>query len=166
MTLNAVKRLAPVLILASFGLDQLSKSWAHAFVGSGNVIAIFPGFNLVVVTNSGVAFGLAGEAAPAILIAIGLLLSGLLGIWLMRTRSSMHALGLSLAIGGALGNVADRLIFGAVRDFIDLYWGNLHWPSFNLADVAIVAGLALLLLVGEEQAKTRANTGQLRRGAM
>ena len=54
MTLSAAKRLAPVLILASFGLDQLSKTWAHSFVGSGNVIAVFPGFNLVAITNSGV----------------------------------------------------------------------------------------------------------------
>ena len=159
MTLSAAKRLAPLLILASFGLDQLSKSWAHAFVGPGNVIAVFPGFNLVAITNSGVAFGLAGEAAPAILIAIGVLLSSLLGIWLMRTRSLIHALGLSLAIGGALGNVADRLMFGAVRDFIDLYWGTFHWPSFNLADVAIVVGLALLVLVGEDQPETRPDTG-------
>jgi signal peptidase II len=155
MTLSAAKRLAPVMILASFGLDQLSKTWAHSFVGSGNVIAVFPGFNLVAITNSGVAFGLAGEAAPVILIAIGVLLSGLLGIWLMRTRSPIHALGLSLAIGGALGNDADRLMFGAVRDFIDLYWDTLHWPSFNLADVAIVVGLGLLVLVGEEQPENR-----------
>ena len=155
MTLSAAKRLAPVLILVSFGLDQLSKTWAHSFVGPGNAIAVFPGFNLVAITNSGVAFGLAGEAAPAILIAIGVLLSGMLGIWLMRTRSPIHALGLSLAIGGALGNVADRLMFGAVRDFIDLYWDNFHWPSFNLADVAIVVGLGLLVLGGEEQPETR-----------
>ncbi|MFW2448333.1 MAG: signal peptidase II [Qipengyuania pacifica] len=155
MTLRAVKRLAPLLILAAFGLDQLSKSWAHSFVGSGNVIAVFPGFNLVAIANSGVAFGLAGGATPVILIAIGVLLSGLLGIWLIRTRSPIHALGLSLAIGGALGNVADRLMFGAVRDFIDFYWDNLHWPSFNLADVAIVVGLGLLVLMSEEQPETR-----------
>ncbi|HBR83795.1 hypothetical protein BA950_04245 [Erythrobacter sp. SAORIC-644] len=102
MTLSAAKRLAPLLILAAFGLDQLSKTWAHSFVGPGNVIAVFPGFNLVAITNSGVAFGLAGEAAPAILIAIGVLLSGMLGIWLIRTRSPIHALGLSLAIGARL----------------------------------------------------------------
>lgn len=151
MTLRGPKRLAAGMILASFGLDQLSKTWAHAFVGPGNMVALFPGVNLVAITNSGVAFGLAGEAAPAILIAIGILLSGLLGVWLMRTRSPNHAFGLGLAIGGALGNVADRLIFGAVRDFIDLYWGTLHWPSFNLADVVIVAGLGLLFLAGNEK---------------
>ena len=53
MTLSAAKRLAPVLILVSFGLDQLSKTWAHSFVGPGNAIAVFPGFNLVAITNSG-----------------------------------------------------------------------------------------------------------------
>jgi len=90
MTLRAVKRLAPLLILAAFSLYQLSKTWAHSFVGSGNVIAVFPGFNLVAIANSGMAFGLAGEAAPAILIAIGVLLSSMLGIWLVPRQHLWH----------------------------------------------------------------------------
>lgn len=154
MTPAAAKIVAIGLIPASFILDQLSKAAAHSFVGPGNAITVFPGFNLVAITNSGVAFGLAGETAPMILIGLAIVLSGLLGIWLFRTKSAAHAAGLGLAIGGALSNVADRMIFGAVRDYIDLYWGTLHWPAFNLADVAIVGGLSLLVLVGDEQTQT------------
>lgn len=154
MTPAAAKMVAIGLILASFILDQLSKAAAHSFVGPGNAIAVFPGFNLVAITNRGVAFGLADETAPMILIGIAIVLSGVLGIWLFRTKSAAHAAGLGLAIGGALSNVADRMIFGAVRDYIDLYWGTLHWPAFNLADVAIVGGLSLLVLVGDEQTQT------------
>lgn len=118
MTPASAKKAALAIIPATFVLDQLSKTATHGLVGPGNVMAVFPGFNLVAFTNSGVAFGL------------------------------------GLAIGGALSNVVDRLMFGAVRDYIDLYWGTLHWPAFNLADVAIVIGLSLLVLVGEKQPET------------
>ncbi|WP_022673018.1 signal peptidase II [Novosphingopyxis baekryungensis] len=154
MTLASAKKAALAIIPATFVLDQLSKAATHGLVGAGNVMVVFPGFNLVAFTNSGVAFGLAGDAAPVILIAIGIILSGLLGAWLFRTQSTAHSVGLGLAIGGALSNVADRLMFGAVRDYIDLFWGTHHWPAFNLADIAIVIGLSLLVLVGEEQPET------------
>lgn len=139
------------LSLAVFSLigDQVLKIWAHASVNYYGVIPVFPGFNIVAIDNSGMAFGIAGGSAPWILILIGIVLAGCLFLWLLRTRSTIHAAGLGLAVGGALGNIADRLLLGAVRDYIDLYWSGLHWPSFNLADVAIVTGLALVVLFPE-----------------
>lgn len=130
--------------------DQVLTGWARAAVDSSGVISVVRGLNIVSVDNSGVAFGVAGSWAPWVLILIGLLLAGLLFRWLTRTHSTVHAVGLGLAIGGAVGNIADRLLLGAVRDYIDLYWNGYYSPSFNLADVAIVTGLALVALLPDE----------------
>lgn len=147
-----IKALGVAVLLVSLVADQILKSWAHATVSAFGVIPVVPGFNIVAIDNSGVAFGLAGGSAPWILILIGLALSGWLFLWLMRTRSTLHAIGLGLAVGGALGNVMDRLLLGAVRDYIDVYWNSLHWPAFNLADVAIVSGLAMVVIFQEKTA--------------
>ena len=145
---------APVLLggaLAAAALagDQLLKGWAHGRVARLGDLRLFPGFEIVATRNTGVSFSLAQGFAPSLLIAVGITLSILFGLWLFRTHSLAHAAGLGLAIGGALGNVADRMRFGSVRDFIDLYWGVHHWPAFNLADAAVVTGLAILLLLPE-----------------
>lgn len=67
---------------------------------------------------------------------------------------------LALAVCGALGNVADRLLLGAVRDYIDLHWSGLHWPSFNLADMAVVTGLALVVLFSEDAGERRGKSSR------
>lgn len=136
-------------VLITLTADQVLKNWAHAAVAFGGQIQIARGLNVVASHNSGVAFGLATGSAPWVLILVGLVLSAWLFAWLMRTHSRVHAIGLGLAIGGALGNVADRLRLGAVRDYIDVYWSDLHWPAFNLADAAIVIGLAAVVLFKE-----------------
>ena len=139
-----------VIVVTALAADQLLKSWAHAVVPVYGNVPLAPGLNLVAINNSGVAFGLAGGAAPWLLIIVGLALSAWLFRWLLRTPSVVHRIGLGLAVGGALGNVADRLQFGSVRDYIDIYWGNHHWPAFNLADAAIVVGLALVVIFNEK----------------
>ena len=140
------------LSFAAFSLiaDQLLKAWAHTVVEAHGIIRPFAGLNIIATSNTGVAFSIAQGAAPWILISIGLALSSLLLAWLARTRQAVHALGLGLAIGGALSNVVDRVRLGAVRDFIDVYWGDRHWPAFNLADAAILTGLTLVILFQEE----------------
>lgn len=150
MQSESIRAVGVAILLVSLVADQILKSWAHAAVSVTGVIPVVPGFNIVAIDNSGVAFGLAGGSAPWVLILIGLVLSGWLFLWLMRTRSMLHAIGLGLAVGGALGNVMDRLLLGAVRDYIDIHWNNLHWPAFNLADVAIVSGLAIVVLFQEK----------------
>lgn len=150
-------KLAGVAVLLIILLaDQLSKTWAHAAVDASGAISVVSGVRIVRSFNTGITFGVATGSAPWVLILIGLVLSGALFVWLMRTRSWIHAVGLGLAIGGALGNVADRLLLGAVRDFIDVFWGDLHWPAFNLADVAIVTGLTAVILFKEQSAAERA----------
>ena len=141
--------LGAALAAASLAADQLLKSWAHARVAQYGDIHLFAGLDIIATSNTGVAFSLAQGFAPGFLITVGVALSMLFGVWLIRTQSVVHAAGLGLAIGGALGNVIDRLRFGSVRDFIDLYWGTHHWPAFNLADAAVVTGLAILLILPE-----------------
>ena len=146
MRVKVTRGFGVAILLISLAADQILKSWAHASVNACGVIPVMGGLNIVAIDNSGMAFGVAGGSAPWILILIGLTLSAWLFLWLMRTRSTLDAVGLGLAVGGALGNVADRLLLGAVRDYIDVYWNELHWPAFNLADVAIVTGLMMVVL--------------------
>jgi signal peptidase II len=137
-------------------LDQLSKAaiLAHfagrAFRGE----RITPFFNLVLTYNRGMSFGLfnagpAGGGLNALLfsLAAAAIVAGLL-YWLMRVTSPLLATAIGLIIGGAVGNVVDRVRLGAVVDFLDFHIGSWHWPAFNLADSAICVGVAAMLLDG------------------
>lgn len=148
--------------LITLGLDQLTK-WV--VLGpldlAGRPIEVTPFFNLVLVWNRGVSFGMFNSgAAFAPWLLSGLALAVVIGltVWLRRADHLMTAAGLGLVIGGALGNVVDRVRFGAVVDFLDFHLAGYHWPAFNVADAGIVVGAALLmadgLLVHRQEAKT------------
>jgi signal peptidase II len=136
-------------------LDQLGKAaiLAH-FAGRGfDGERIAPFFNLVLTYNRGMSFGLfnpgagAGGGLNAVVfsIAAAAIVAGLV-YWLSRVSSSLLAVAIGLIIGGAVGNVADRIRLGAVVDFLDFHVGPWHWPAFNLADSAICIGVAAMLL--------------------
>lgn len=130
-------------------LDQLTK-WA-ILTWLDRVIAVTPFFNLVVVWNRGVSFGMldSGSAlSPWLLSGLALVVAALLLVWLRRVDHPLTAAGLGLIIGGAIGNVIDRVRFGAVIDFLDFHALGWHWPAFNVADSAICVGAALLLVDG------------------
>lgn len=134
-------------------LDQLSKWAVMELVFHGDLtpraIEVTPFFNWVIVWNRGISFGMfnqASEYGPYILIGLALVISLIFLIWLFRTRSHMQSAGLALVIGGAIGNVIDRLQYGAVFDFLDFHAGGYHWPAFNLADSCIVTGVGVLLI--------------------
>ena len=130
-------------------LDQLTK-WA-ILTWLDRAIALTPFFNLVVVWNRGVSFGMFhsdGALAPWLLSGLALAVVVALLVWLRRVEHPLAAVGLGLIIGGAVGNVIDRVRFGAVIDFIDLHAWGWHWPAFNVADGAICIGAALLLVDG------------------
>lgn len=137
-----------VCIAISFFLDQLTKlavlSSSNKF---SNVIEIFPFFNLVLSHNIGVSFGLLKFAPWWGLAALSLLIIGCLAKWLWKAESFISACALGMIIGGALGNLIDRLRHGAVTDFLDFHIGEYHWPAFNLADTAIVCGVGIILAV-------------------
>ncbi len=139
-------------LAAAFALDQSTKWWvAEVVMRSPRLIPVTPFFNLTFHRNTGVSFGLFagnGEAGRWALVAVALAIVALLFVWMARAERAWVGAALGLVAGGALSNVADRLRHGGVTDFLDLHYAGWHWPSFNLADVAIVCGAGLLLLDG------------------
>lgn len=157
--MNRPPALGLAIAAAILILDQLSKWWIVADVLNPlRIIEITPFFNIVLVRNLGASFGLlggAGDWGPWVLTALAVAIATGLGIWLARTNTVWVATALGLVIGGAAGNVTDRLRFGAVIDFLDFHLGDYHWPAFNLADSAITVGVAILLadaLIGRRRA--------------
>ena len=133
---------------AVVALDQGSKAAIRSHVPRGDTVEVLPFLDLANTRNRGVAFGLAGDISPVLIGVTLILLIALLTFLASRARAGIAIwLPAGLLIGGALGNLADRVRDGAVTDFIDLPL----WATFNLADVAIVAGVALLVLLPEQE---------------
>ena len=110
---------------------------------------ILPFFNLVMVWNQGVSFGLFNQTSnygPLILSVLSLIITLGFVIWLLRVKDMLQILGIVMVIGGALGNVIDRARFGAVIDFLDFHLMGWHYPAFNLADSCVVVGVFILIL--------------------
>lgn len=137
--------------VAALVVDQATKPLAHAYVEQNGPLEITSFLTMTAGWNTGVAFGMAALAHPSVLIAVGLGLSAVLAVFLIKAESPFEKIALGMAIGGALANVLDRARFGAVRDFIDFHVNDWHWPAFNFADVFIVVGLFSLLFAGREQ---------------
>jgi signal peptidase II len=128
-------------------LDQVSKAIITGALRLHESIPVILGFfNLVHVRNRGMAFGLMNrshaDAAFWLLVGASCIAVGLLLFWFFRLKESdtRMTLGLSLILGGAIGNLIDRLRFREVVDFLDVFWGTYHWPAFNVADAAITVG--------------------------
>jgi signal peptidase II len=131
-------------------LDQFTKTLIlHYFLhGDSHYVTSF--FNIVRVHNSGAAFSfLAGASGWQrwFFIGLGIVVSGFI-VWMLRTQGhqKLFAWSLSLILGGAVGNVVDRMLHGYVVDFLDFHWAGWHFPAFNVADSAISVGAALLIL--------------------
>jgi len=139
------------VILALIVADQYTKGLIIAHLGEqARTIVLTPFLNLVMVWNKGVSFGLLDtelELARYGLIALALAASAFMLFWLRRAEDKSTALALSLISGGALANVIDRVRLGAVADFIDVHYQDLHWPAFNVADAGITLGAAILMLL-------------------
>jgi signal peptidase II len=162
---GAFSRLGLIAAVFTCLIDQAVKLWL-LFVfrlGERGAYALTPFLDLVLTWNTGISYGLLQQHGPFgqwALLTLKAVAVALLWIWLSRTGTRLTALGLGLIIGGALGNALDRLLYGAVADFVLFHvrtanW-TFNWYVFNLADVAIVAGVAALLyesLIGERAAK-------------
>lgn len=156
-------------ILDTLILDQVSKWWiiTKTYIGEGHdpnlltwlfsraprfdmpIDPVTPFFNLVMVWNKGVSFGLFNNPeseAVFILSTFSLLIAGGFFLWLLTLNRIFPALACGMIIGGAIGNVWDRLRFGAVADFFDFHYMGYHWPAFNVADMAIVVGVIFLMI--------------------
>ena len=133
--------------VAALGADQATKAVVNANSAAlAGGVPVFPGFNLVFLRNDGVTFGMMGGVPWWALAVLALAIVVWLAVLMARATGRLEALAYGLVIGGALGNVVDRLRFGAVTDFLDFYVRDWHWPAFNFADVAVVSGVGLLLL--------------------
>jgi signal peptidase II len=154
---RALDLLVPALAACGVvvALDQGTKALVTSLVDRGDRVEVLPFLAFENVRNKGVAFGLGGDISAVAVAATIVVLLGLLAFLVARSRTGwLIWLPVALVIGGALGNLSDRVRDGAVTDFIDLPL----WPTFNLADVAIVAGVILLLFdVERSEGKRRRN---------
>lgn len=148
-------RFAAILVAIVVALDQASKAGFRSLFGDEgpDSIEILPVVNIVAVWNYGISFGLFNSGQPswyrtAIFTIVSLGIVAVLILWLASARTRVAETGLALIIAGALGNVIDRLIFGAVFDFLQLHTADLYAPAFNLADAAIAVGVLLMLIDG------------------
>ncbi|HKY69575.1 MAG TPA: signal peptidase II [Gammaproteobacteria bacterium] len=141
-----------VVALLITGVDQLFKYFVLAYLTPAVPKQIFPGFNLTLTHNTGIAFGLLHSSNGLVqLILIGIVIAVILLLSVTLYKSFISekgaALALTLVLGGAMGNLIDRLSRGYVVDFVDWYIGDLHWFTFNIADAAICIGAFLLFVV-------------------
>jgi signal peptidase II len=132
-------------------LDQCSKLIADALLQFNQPVPLLPFLDLHKVYNPGAAFSFLSNASGWqrwFFVGLTLVVSLVLAVWLRRLQAGQARLALALALilGGALGNLIDRVMYGYVIDFIDLYYGGWHWPVFNVADSAITVGAGLLIL--------------------
>ena len=141
--------------------DQATKYWAVASLTLHDPVAVAPLVNLTLTYNAGAAFSFLGSAGGWqrwLFIGLSSVISVFLLVWLYRLPKSKRWLSAALALilGGAIGNLWDRLTIGRVVDFVDLYYGSWHWPAFNVADSAICVGAVVLLVTsfGEQASDT------------
>ena len=133
-------------------LDQLSKVAAVTLLTLHSPVAMAPYLNLTLVYNPGAAFSLLGEAGGWqrwLLLGVSVTVCLFLYHWLKKLEpgETVSAAAIAAIIGGAIGNSVDRLIYGYVVDFIDVYYNSHHWPAFNVADAAITMGAAMLIVM-------------------
>lgn len=133
--------------------DQATKAWVLGFFAAHPGQRLWPVlafFNLVLTMNRGMSFGLFndGTANALVFATLAAAIVAALLVWLARAREPLLQCAIGLVIGGAVGNVADRLVRGAVVDFLDFHLGGVHWFAFNLADAAISVGVALMVIDG------------------
>ena len=160
---NAVSWL--LLSAAVIALDQVSKWWALANLQPYQPVVVIDKFlNWMLAFNTGAAFSFLADSGGWqrwFFTGLAIIVSAVLVIWLARTarRDWRNAVPLAMIVGGAIGNVIDRIRFGHVVDFIDIYVGQHHWPAFNIADSAICVGalglIAFSLFTGKAEATRR-----------
>lgn len=140
---------ATVVALLVVALDQISKATARAELVRGETVAVLPGLDLTKSSNDGVAFGLLGGGQAAVVIFTVVAVAVLLFYFGRHSKRSLLWLPTGLLLGGAIGNLIDRLTYDSVTDFIKLPL----WPVFNVADIAITVGVIILVILIERARK-------------
>lgn len=139
------------LAAAVVAVDQLTKQIVDVSMQLYETIELVPFFQLTYLRNQGAAFSLLSQAGGWqrwFFVILSVAASAGISIWLQRLRSDQRweAVAWALILGGALGNLIDRIVYGYVIDFLDVFYGEWHWPAFNIADSAITVGVILLLI--------------------
>jgi signal peptidase II len=132
-------------------LDQITKFLARSLIGPFETIKVFPFLHLVSVRNEGAAFGLFKGFGNIPFILISLI--AVIVVIVLLIRGKEDRFGLALILGGAIGNMIDRITLGSVTDFVDVFAGRLHWPAFNVADSALTIGLVVMVVSSFVQLK-------------
>lgn len=122
--------------------DQITKHLVRVYIKSYEVVTILPFLRIVHIRNEGAAFGLFKGFGNITFIIISII--AVIVVIYLLFRDKRDRINLSLILGGATGNLIDRIIYGNVTDFIDLYAGRFHWPAFNIADSALTIGISLM----------------------
>lgn len=139
-----------VAILAAVGIDQASKWYLlDVLMQPPQNYEVFPFFHIVLTWNKGISFGfLPAGSSYAVWALVGVAVAMVLFLltWLFQAENRLQALSIGLVIGGAIGNVIDRIRFGAVTDFIYFHYGDYYFPAFNAADSFITIGVGLILI--------------------
>ena len=136
------------LIAAAVVADQLTKTAALSLLSQGTAVPVLPGLNLSLGFNTGASFGMMGgfmAGKPLLMAALTGALTIAFAVMAFRAQPALERAGFALVVGGALGNIIDRLRQGSVTDFLDFYWRDWHWPTLNVADIAITLGAVLIL---------------------
>lgn len=139
-----------ILVIA---LDQITKYIASSQLDYAVPVSVIPMFNFTLLHNTGAAFSFLSDAGGWqrwFFVVLALAISVVLFVWLLRLKphEKWIAVSLALILGGAIGNVIDRSLYGYVIDFLDVYYDTWHWPAFNIADSAITVGAVVLILEG------------------
>jgi lipoprotein signal peptidase len=166
----AAMRLGLISALLVLGADQGSKYWILNVLDLPDLrqVVLLPVLNLTMVWNQGVTFGLLnglGWWSHFALAGVALVVVGALALWLRRAENAVVAAAIGAIAGGAVGNVIDRLRYGAVVDFIHAHIGGLSWYVFNVADAAIVCGVAALILESQINRRSRRSEQKLKHSA-
>jgi signal peptidase II len=132
------------IVLSVIALDQITKFLIIGYLPLFDSIEILPFLHIVNIRNTGAAFGMFKSLGSSFFIGISVI--AIIFVTNLLIRNIYNSLGLSLVLGGATGNLIDRILYGKVVDFIDFSIGSYHWPSFNVADSALSVGIILILL--------------------
>ena len=139
------------VVLGIIFFDQVTKILADHYLNYRQPISVFPLFNLTLVYNPGAAFSFLSDAGGWqrwFFIMLSSVISIVLFIWLLKLKpeQKLQTVSIAMILGGAIGNLIDRSIYGHVIDFLDVYFQQHHWPAFNVADSAITVGAILLII--------------------
>ncbi|WP_320203635.1 signal peptidase II [Agrobacterium rosae] len=140
-----------LMVVFVLAFDQAVKFViVHLVMNPPQPIEVTPFFNVVLVYNRGISFGMLADfigAAPQLFSWLKLLIVMGLIAWAYKTKVFAERLALCIIAGGALGNISDRFLNGAVTDYLNFHWNGLHWPAFNIADIAVVGGAVAVAAV-------------------